>query len=145
MIFYTRGDTVTVIVCVDDRLGTMFNGRRQSKDRLLRERVICNASNGFLVMSPYTERQFADDDVDNKIVSDTPLESAQSGDFCFVEGNNLSEHLDKIKRIILYKWNRTYPYDQTLDVDLSSWVLKGSCDFEGSSHEKITEEVYERA
>ena len=132
---------MTVIVCVDDRLGTMFNNRRQSKDSILIKRISEMVRGSRLVMTPYSEKQFAEDNIDITI-SDNPLETAQPGDYCFVEGNPISEYLDKISRIVLYKWNKAYPYDQTLDVNLSTWELTSTIDFEGSSHEKITEEIY---
>ena len=31
---------MTLVVCVDDRMGMQFNGRRQSQDRLLRRRLL---------------------------------------------------------------------------------------------------------
>ncbi|MFR4122966.1 MAG: hypothetical protein ACLT0W_12285 [Clostridium sp.] len=46
--------------------------------------------------------------------------------------------------MILYKWNRVYPADQYFAMDLSGWKLVETVEFPGSSHEKITEERYER-
>ena len=66
-----------------------------------------------------------------------------------VEGSiNLAGH-DVVKasekemqKIILYRWNRVYPADLYFDIDLKNWHIKESNDFAGSSHDKITEEVY---
>ena len=49
-----------------------------------------------------------------------------------------------IESVILYKWNRRYPSDTKFDLDLNGWTLISTTDFPGSSHEKITEEVYIR-
>ena len=48
--------------------------------------------------------------------------------------------------MILFKWNRAYPKDTSLDIDIDGpeWELIDSFDFEGSSHEKITRERYKR-
>ena len=49
-----------------------------------------------------------------------------------------------IESVVLYKWNRVYPADQYFTMDLSDWKLVETAEFAGSSHEKITEESYER-
>ena len=66
-------------------------------------------------------------------------------DYCFVENLEIENFRDKIEKIILCKWNRKYPGDFffTIDVNDGSWKLKGVEEFSGSSHEKITLEVYE--
>lgn len=132
-----------ICVCVDDRLGTVFNNRRQSTDRVLRSKLaeILNGAN--LITSSYTAKQFSEENI-NLIIDDNPLDVASEGDYVFVEREALIGYEDKIEKIILYKWNRTYPYDQTFDIDLSVWKLVSTIDFEGSSHEKITEEIYEK-
>ena len=45
-------------VCIDDRNGMLFNGRRQSQDRVLREDLVREAGGGPLWMSAYSARQF---------------------------------------------------------------------------------------
>ena len=73
------------------------------------------------------------------------LEKAGEKDYCFVENLEIENFRDKIEKIILCKWNRKYPGDFffTIDVNDGSWKLKGVEEFSGSSHEKITLEVYE--
>ena len=51
---------------------------------------------------------------------------------------------DKIEKLIVFKWNREYPSDFSLDIDLSQWSLISTTDFKGNSHEKITMEVYKK-
>lgn len=133
---------MTVIVCVDDKMGVLFNCRRQSKDRILRERILELSKNTLLWMSPYSQKQFEDNDANNICVADNFMIAADNDSFCFSEGTALSPCLEKIDRIILYKWNRVYPSDETFDVDLSNWSLQSTFEFQGRSHEKITEEVY---
>lgn len=135
---------MTVIICVDDKMGTIFNCRRQSQDNILRERVLALSENANLWMSPYSQKQFRENDNRNICVADNYLFAAENEDFCFVEGVPLSAFSEKIDRIILYKWNRVYPSDETFDMDLSSWLLISSYDFKGCSHDRITEEVYVR-
>ena len=45
-------------VCIDDRNGMLFNGRRQSQDRVLREDLVREAGGGPLWMNAYSARQF---------------------------------------------------------------------------------------
>ena len=135
---------MTVISCVDIKMGTMFNNRRQSQDSVLRKRVLEISKEAKLWMSPYSEKQFEENDNGNICVADNFLVAADNEDYCFVEGISFAPCLDKIDHIIIYKWNRDYPSDKTLDVDLSEWYLESTFDFKGSSHEKITEEVYVR-
>lgn len=134
---------MVVIVALDDRGGMMFNKRRQSKDRLLRERVLQLSEGKRLLMNSYTVKQFPSEAKISQItVSEDFLSIALPGEYCFVENNCLSEYEQSIEKLIVYRWNRTYPSDMSLDLDLSSWTLSSVTDFAGSSHEKISEEVY---
>jgi hypothetical protein len=46
--------------------------------------------------------------------------------------------------MIIYKWNRVYPSDLSLDVypDKIGLKLHESFDFKGQAHEKITREIW---
>ena len=66
-------------------------------------------------------------------------------DFCFVEDSEIVSYEDMVDEVYLYKWNRKYPSDVKFPKDmLNEFKLEGSTDFEGNSHEKITEERYVR-
>ena len=56
----------------------------------------------------------------------------------------IKTHEKLIEKIILIKWNRDYPADFKLDIDLSSWNLIDMTEFIGYSHKTITMEVYTR-
>lgn len=51
-----------------------------------------------------------------------------------------------VEKIIKFKWNREYPADFYfgIDVTLPVWKMIETEEFAGSSHEKITKEVYIR-
>ena len=72
------------------------------------------------------------------------LSLAGSGEFCLTESEELAAYEESIEQIIVFWWNRTYPADVYLDLDLSQWERKKRYEFPGTSHEKITEEIYER-
>jgi len=136
---------LVAIFCIDDYNGMMFNHRRQSKDKILIEDVIelCNGQN--IYMSEYTKNLFLEHE--NKvgiITADSNfLQTAPKGSFCFVEDLNIYSYLDKLDKIIIYKWNRHYPADLFFDTSiLKNWTLKDIVIFKGASHEKITREVY---
>ena len=131
-----------IFACVDDGMGMMFNRRRQSSDRILRLRIRSIAAGHALWMNSYSAEMF--DGADSIKVSENPLDDAVEHDFCFVENEDLTAHADKINIIYLYRWNRAYPSDFRFEIDLSEYDLKSTSDFAGSSHEKITEDIYIR-
>ena len=135
-----------LFVCVDDRLGMAFNRRRQSMDRLLRERLLSVCRGKRLFMSPYSAKQFADADAASICALPDYLEKAGPGDCCFVETDDVRPLEDSAEAIYLYRWNRRYPADLYFSILLEAhgWTLETSADFPGASHETITEERYRR-
>lgn len=125
-------------VCVDDRLGLSFGGRRLSKDRAVRQRLWA-MSGGDLRMSEYSARQFEEP---VKAGADY-LSGAKAGDWCFVENGDYESFADEIEKIILFRWNRCYPADEFFRFP-GNWNLSRSEDLPGFSHEIITMEVYEK-
>ncbi|MFR2319785.1 MAG: ribonuclease Z [Enterocloster sp.] len=141
-----------LIVCIDDNKGMMFNHRRQSQDGVLRRHILDMVGNGKLWMNEYSGKMFAKDSEEllhGPVQADEDfLKKASSGEYCFVETNSCGLDMfpdtTNIESVVLYKWNRVYPADQYFTMDLSDWKLVGTVEFAGSSHEKITEERYER-
>lgn len=128
------------IVCTDENQGMLFNHRRQSQDRILRE-YLCKLTAGHpFFMNSYSAKQF--EDFSPIQVSEDFLQKAGDDDFCFVEDQKLSPYASRIGALVLCRWNREYPADFHLDLDYSAWTLIYSEEFPGSSHEKITVEVY---
>ena len=134
-----------LIVCVDDRMGVMFNKRRQSKDAKVREDILAMLEEGKkLFVSPYTEKQFLPEEQEKIYVSETFLSEATEEDICFIEDSDVSELADKIERIVLYRWNRHYPSDKYFTLDLSNYELVSSVDFVGNSHPEMLKEEYRK-
>ena len=130
-----------LIFCLDDKGGMMFNKRRQSQDKELRKRILETLNGKPLIMSPYSSKQFVEGG--NIIISDAPQSETKHGVY-FVE--DLPYFLSDVDEITVYKWNRHYPSDVKFGIDLSKegFILDTVYEFEGSSHEKITEEKYKR-
>ena len=60
---------------------------------------------------------------------------------CIVENLPLKPVIDQIEEIVIFRWNKVYPSDQVLDVDLEEWKLAEEEQIEGSTHE-ITKQIY---
>lgn len=121
----------------------LFNGRRQSKDGVLRGHAKALAQGQPLWMNNYTAGQFGE--TDHLIVDEAFLEKAPEDAWCFVENREILPFLEKIDRIAVYRWNRLYPSDVKfpMDVFASRWNLISKEEFAGSSHACITLEVYQ--
>lgn len=131
-----------IIVCVDDRMGMLYNHRRQSQDRVLREKLLELAGVHSLRMNAYSAKQFGTAPEGRIAPSEDFLSQARAGDYCFVEDQPLAPYAPAIESLILCRWNRDYPGDFFLDLPLEHWHRQVLSEFPGSSHEKITLEVY---
>lgn len=134
---------MTVIVAVDNRDGMLFNRRRQSRDVLLRRRILDMTEGHILWANAYSAKQFGNQ-ADRLSVDEDFLWKAEEDDFCFVENLSLLPFLEKIDRLILYRWNKDYPGDFFLDLPYGDWKLESTEEFPGRSHECITEEIYQK-
>ena len=131
---------ITVAITVDERMGIAFNKRRQSSDRILISDLVNTVSDNIYI-TEYSLPLFSEQDAKAVVVAD-PLSECPDGGCCFVEAKALSEYIDEIDTLIVYNWNRHYPSDMKLDVDFSGYKLVDFREFIGSSHEKITKEIY---
>ena len=133
-----------IFVCTDNGGGTLFGGKRQSRDRLLIEDVRRTVGDGRLLINAFSESLFKKEG--GYILSSSPLDEASSGDYCFIENLPLAPVASEIETLYVYKWNRDYPTTARLDLDpqKAGFRLAESTDFVGSSHEKITKETYVR-
>ena len=95
-----------VFVAVDNRNGMMFNHRRQSQDKALRERVVELSKGKKLWMNQYSAKQFLQDEpLPTLQVDNMPLDRAQPEDFCFAEDLRLAPYERKIEKsdVLEYK------------------------------------------
>ncbi len=129
-----------LIFCVDKNGGMMFCGKRQSMDANLRAWLIDYVGSNRLFMSSYSAKQF--EAHDRIVIDDNYCISAQKDDFCFIENGDAPG--SDIDEIIICNWNRVYPADRYLELDIDALGLKKQQCFEivGKSHEKITIEIY---
>ena len=132
------GKSMTLYICLDDRNGLQFNKRRQSRDSAVLEDIRSQCS-GKLLIDPFSEKLIQEAGIPYVL----PQEKA--ADF-FAENVPSEEILEQTGKLVIYRWNRHYPADIRWEPDLAAmgFVLKETEEFPGTSHERITREVYER-
>ena len=129
------------IAIVDNSMGMLFNHRRQSRDRVLVQRILEITRGHALWMNAYTAALF--EPLSPGIhVDERFYERAASGEFVLAETIPPGAWEKEIEKVILYHWNRNYPADTYFDLDLTDWKITRTEEFPGFSHDKITEEVY---
>ena len=128
---------MTIIVCVDDRMGIAFNKRRQSRDRIVCQNITQTVAGSHIGMDEKSVKLF--DDMDINIVTG---EDALKCDNYFLEFDQAYIEGANIDKLIIYRWNRHYPSDRYFDIELDAFSLIETTEFPGSSHELITKEVY---
>jgi hypothetical protein len=133
---------IRTFVYIDKNGGMSFCGKRQSQDRVLREKVLEITNGSRLLMNSYSAKQF--ENPESIIVDEDFLNNANQGDFCFVEDKEVTT--ENVESFYIFNWNRKYPGDLFFDVDLKAEGFKKTKkeEFQGSSHDKITLEIYSR-
>lgn len=131
-------EKITAVICVDDKMGVMFNHRRQSQDSELRKWISERLDEKKLFMDTYTFGQFSD--ISPELIAaaqdDDYLSVMSDGDVCFAE-KNLSD-LPPDCDYIVCRWNRHYPSDEKFTADPAAYDIKQIDEIKGTSHEKIT-------
>ena len=127
---------ITVVLCLDDNGGMTFFGKRQSRDRVLISEL-CDSTEGKIYVNSFSSFVFAGHE-DRVMLSKSPLDDCPDGGTVFVENLALAPYLGSIDRVILYKWNTTYPADKRIDISFEGFRAESKKEFAGSSHDKIT-------
>lgn len=127
----------TLVICLDDNHGMMFNNRRQSRDACVVAKIQEMASTSTLYRDNYSKTLFPDGQA---------IMNYNNDGFYFIENPDLlSNDAENIfDQIIIFRWNREYPADKILMLNLKCYNMETSVDFAGKSHEKITMEVYKK-
>lgn len=135
---------MTVIFCLDDNRGILFNNRRLSRDALVFEDIKTYLK-GSLLINEFSEKLVAASGLNYEVFKNF-VTKPDCEPFYYIENISVKEHLNKIDRIIIYWWNRNYPSDTKLDFDPLECGYKSTSvyEFAGKSHEKITREIFDR-
>ncbi|MFQ9345528.1 MAG: hypothetical protein ACLR2O_08270 [Coprococcus sp.] len=123
------------IVCVDNRMGICFNGRRVSRDRMVSEDILEMTRGNVLWMAPEADKLFkevfkAKEEVCRKL--GLGRKYGTQGDWrmkkcgrltgifwkrqkkrisVLLRGRIWLDMRGRLQRLFLYKWNRDYPAD----------------------------------
>lgn len=130
------------VICVDDDFGRLFADRRQSRDRRLCEDISKTVGDGTLYIEKYSEPLFSE--LCRKIcVCEEPPKEENA--FFFFEKTDPNGYGEFVSEWIVYHWNRLYPSDEKFSKELLvGFRLVSTSEFEGTSHKRITKEVYVR-
>ena len=131
-----------LIVCIDEKGGMLFNGRRQSSDSMVIKRIFEFTEPHIIWMKQYSQMLF-NDHIRTRIDDDC-LAKADLQDYCFLEDEDPTTFFADVEEIVIFCWNRLYPADLFFPVNLvkEKWGLAYTEEFAGSSHDRITMEVY---
>lgn len=129
-----------LIVCIDERDGMSFCGRRLSRDSRVSEHILALTAGHTLWVHPYSAKLFPAD----AVIADAAFaEKAGEGDFCFAELSVTPDTKKKLESVYLYHWNRAYPATVKFPRELlDGMYLDATEEFSGNSHETITLERY---
>ena len=135
---------ITVAVVIDDEKGMLIFGKRQSRDRVMIEEFVNSFKDKEICISNFSELIF--EPHKNVKVYENPLEECESGAVCFIENIDITPYLGSIDTLIVYHWNRLYPSDVKFNIDVNAegYTLDSVIEFSGSSHDKITKEIYKK-
>lgn len=128
---------MTIILCMDDKNGISFNNRRQSRDKILIDHVIKHDN---IYIQEYSKILFLDHPV--RIINNTSKLPADA--VYFHEITDPADIIDQFDTIIIYRWNRHYQSDIQFDFKTDLYKKIFEEDFIGSSHDKITKEIWIR-
>lgn len=125
-----------IIICLDDKGGISFGGRRLSRDRELIS-YLC-ARYGRMCVSPYSAQLFEGMDA---VISPDPAHS--ECDTCFVEDTEPYLDSPDAEELVVCRWNRIYPSDRRIAIP-PHWRAVEEDELTGSSHDRITVSVYRK-
>ena len=130
-----------LVVCLDKNNGISFFGKRQSQDELQRKNLFELIGNLKLFLTEYSYNLYKDIEFNFEII-DENTEIIKNSVFLY-EGDFLEKFLPSVDEIIVYFWNRDYPFDETFDEFLQDcWKEIEIFEFKGKSHEKITRKIF---
>ncbi|MBQ9942653.1 MAG: ribonuclease Z [Christensenellaceae bacterium] len=128
---------MTLFVCVDDRMGMAFFGRRQSRDSAVCKDIAATAGGQTIGMAHASAKLF--DGIDARLA---PGADPKTCGFYFLEFAPPSTLIGPGDTLVLYRWNRHYAADLHFDIPLEGKLPADVREFAGTSHETITREVY---
>lgn len=125
---------MTLILWTGKNGEMLFNRRRCSRDSAVIEDVLTMFKPAELCVSAYSSPLFPG----ARVITNIP-----EAEVLFLEDQPLSPALAQAEKLIVYRFDRAYPADVRLEIP-QDFHLTETTEFSGSSHDKITREVYEK-
>lgn len=130
-----------LVVCLDKNNGIRFFHKRQSQDEFQRKNLFELIGNTKFYLSEYSFELYKDFDFNFEIINKNTV-IVENSIFLY-EGDFLEKFLPSVDEIIVYFWNRDYPFDETFEEFLNyGWKERELFEFRGTSHEKITRKIF---
>ena len=126
-------------VCIDDRGGMAFMGKRLSRDRVQLARLFALVGDGTLCVTPYSTK-LVDGFPRVRVTDDVRVREENT--VLFLEAVDPTPLLRTGDILAVYRFGRHYPSDLRLTADLSRMDIVSECAFVGSSHPDMTETLY---
>lgn len=133
-----------IILFLDDKNGMLFNSRRQSRDEAVCLAIARQCVGNEIWMNAYSARLYGQLEGIKIRIAEDFLSQAGENAYALVETEPLQPFVEKITEMLVFRWNRVYPADVWLNVDLNQWAIISTVDFAGKSHEQITQIIYQR-
>lgn len=133
-----------LIFTLDDKNGTSIGGKRQSKDRVVADKIIELSNNQPICMKAKSTTFFNDASYMCKIRTIDSFDELHEDSIFFAEEVVQASVMEAAEKIIVFRWNRNYPSLVTDRVSLDGYNKEIADEFKGYSHDKITMEVYTR-
>ena len=129
-----------LILCIDERDGISFCGRRLSSDKALTHYIQKLCMGKRLWMDAYSAALFPREQI---CVDPDFQRKAGAGDYCFLETAEFLPEYPNLESVVLCCWNRRYPATVRFPRSLLKHMrLQETVDFPGNSHDEITVERY---
>ena len=129
-----------LIVCIEEKDGMSFCGRRLSVDREVTAHILRTISGSQLWMNRYSSELYAEQEI---LIDEDFLYKAGAEDYCFLENSPVPADIGNVNSVLIYHWNRRYPSTVKFPRKLlDGKKLVETVEFPGYSHEKITMERY---
>lgn len=127
---------MNIIICIEKNKGISFNNRRLSKDKKIIDDIVKNYD---VVGNKYTQAMFEEYGL---TIKEKKIKNATKKDlYYFIEDDSINS-IDCINNLIIYDFNRNYPSDVKLIINLENFILIEEFKIEGTSHKEIIKKVY---
>ena len=134
---------MVAMVAVSENLGMMVEGARMLENPHLRAKILDIAKRDHLWMNNYTAEAFAGEELPAYVtVDDDFLEHAGMGQYVLVENRKLKPYMDRVERILLFRWSKEGEVTRKLDVNIERGLLLVDEDLPLADGEQYTIEVW---